>query len=132
MISVRQIQLLDLKGIVCPILMILFVSMSNNAFANQNVLEKMISLEVKNFRFKKVLSMIEDQANVHFVYNPEAVDVNKVVSITVKNTKLDLVLKELLVPISVNYLARDNRILLKAELPKPVPKINYDRQSLEK
>jgi len=132
MISVRQIQLLDLKGIVCPILMILFLSMSSNAFANQNVLEKMISLEVKNFRFKKVLSMIEDQANVHFVYNPEAVDVNKVVSITVKNTKLDLVLKELLVPISVNYLARDNRILLKAELPKPVPKINYDRQSLEK
>lgn len=125
--KVKRIQLLDLKSIVLPLLLI-FMLCSGHAFTSQNVLDKKVSIAVKNAKFKSVLSLIEDQANVHFFYSPETVDVHKEVTMNVKNIKLDLVLKELLQPLSVTYLARDNRILLKAEKPKETqqPLINHD------
>jgi TonB-linked SusC/RagA family outer membrane protein len=118
MTKVSKIQALDLKGIVFALLLILIVGNNSFSYANQNVLEKTISLDMKNSRFKNVLSVIEEQAKVHFIYNSEAIDVNKTISISAQNRKLDLVLQELFQPLSVNYQARDNRILLKLQLPK--------------
>ena len=83
----------------------------------QNVLEKSISLHAEGLRFKKVLSLIENQAGVQFVYSSSAIDTWQRVSLKVSNKKLDLVLRELLRPLSVDFSVTENRILLKSVAP---------------
>ncbi len=83
----------------------------------QNVLEKSISLHAEGLRFKRVLSLIEDQAGVQFVYSSSAIDTWQRVDLKVSNKKLDLVLRELLRPLSVDFSVTENRILLKSVAP---------------
>lgn len=77
----------------------------------QSVLEKKISLNVQGLRFKKVLSMIEEQADVRFVYSPSAIDVRQKVSIEIAEKRLELVLKELLKPQSVEFAVSENKVI---------------------
>lgn len=85
----------------------------------QNVLEKSISINVEGLRFKRVLSLIEDQADVQFVYSSSAIDTWQKVNLKASNKKLDLVLKELLQPVSMDFSVMENRILLKSVAPAP-------------
>jgi len=93
----------------------------------QNVLEKSVTLHAEGLRFKKVLSLIEDQADIRFVYSSSAIDTGQKVNLKVSNKKLDLVLRELLQPLSVDFSVTENRILLKSVAPvqpeknKPFP-----------
>ncbi len=79
----------------------------------QNVLERNISIQAEGLRFIKVLSLIEEQANVRFIYSPSAIDTRQKVTIKVTNRKLDNVLREFLLPLSVDFTVVENRILLK-------------------
>lgn len=79
----------------------------------QNVLEKTITLSADGLRLKKVLSLIEGRSGVRFIYSSSTIDMNNKVNINVANKKLDLVLKDLLNPLSVDYSVVDNRIILK-------------------
>ena len=83
----------------------------------QNILEKSISLQAEGLRFKRVLSLIEDQADVQFVYSSSAIDTRQRVSLKVSNKKLDQVLRELLQPLSVDFSVMENRIILKSAAP---------------
>jgi TonB-linked SusC/RagA family outer membrane protein len=83
----------------------------------QNVLEKSVTLHAEGLRFKKVLSLIEDQADIRFVYSSSAIDTGQKVNLKVSNKKLDLVLRELLQPLSVDFSVTENRILLKSVAP---------------
>lgn len=79
--------------------------------SGQNVLEKRVSLDIQGQRFKKVLAIIENQADVRFIYSPSAIDVNQRVNLKVENKKLDLTLKELFQPYSVSFTVSDDRII---------------------
>ncbi len=79
----------------------------------QNILDKNVSLQAENTRFKGVLSQIEEQAHVRFIYSSSAIDVRQKVSLQAYNKKLDLVLEELLRPLSIEYSVSGNRILLR-------------------
>ncbi len=85
----------------------------------QNVLERNISLQAEDLRFLKVLSLIEEQANVRFIYSPDAIDIRRKVTIKVTNKKLENVLKEVLLPLAVDFSVVDDRILLKRAIPQP-------------
>jgi TonB-dependent starch-binding outer membrane protein SusC len=83
--------------------------------SGQDILNKTISLNVENTEFKKVLTLIEKQANVHFLYSSSAIGVDHKVTMKVSDKKLEWVLNELVRPLSITYVVSENRILLKNE-----------------
>lgn len=97
--------------------LILFAICGGIAFAHsskgQSILEKSVSLSAENARFKGVLSQLEQQTQVRFIYSSSAIDVRQRVNLQVTNQKLNIVLKELLHPLSIDYIVSGNRITLK-------------------
>lgn len=84
----------------------------------QNVLNKSITVHAEGLNFKRMLSLIENQAGVQFVYSSSNIDTWQSVSLNVSNEKLGAVLKELLHPLSVEFSVTENRILLKKRIVK--------------
>lgn len=95
--------------------LIMCCSVSNATPVNgQSVLETKITLNEDNQRFKKVLTLIEEQANIRFIYSPSSIDVKQKVSIKAKDQKLDQLLTSLLKPMAISYSVLEDKILLKA------------------
>ncbi|MDH7461780.1 TonB-dependent receptor [Chitinophagaceae bacterium 26-R-25] len=69
----------------------------------QNVLDKKVSLHLKNEKIKNVLSELEKISDVKFVYSPEIIGSSRKVNVDANGKKLDLVLQELLNPLDVKY-----------------------------
>lgn len=79
--------------------------------SGQAVLEKRVSLDVQGVRFKKVLSMLGEQADVRFVYSSNSIDSQRQVTLKAFNQRLDLVLKELLNPYSIEFTVSDSKMI---------------------
>lgn len=80
----------------------------------QSILEKKVSLDVQHMQFKSVLSIIEEQAGVRFVYSPSVIDIWQKVNVKAHNKVLDLVLKELFQPHAIAFaVSEENMISLK-------------------
>ena len=89
-------------------------------------LSKTVSLQMEKTEIKKVLSTIEKQVNVRFVYSSSNINTSQVVTINVTKKRLDQVLNELLIPLSVEYLVKENRIILRSnqEVGSSIPTLN--------
>ncbi len=87
--------------------------------SGQNVLERNISIQAEDLRFMKVLSLIEEQANVRFIYSPSALNMRQKVTIKATNKKLENVLKEFLPPLAIDFTVAEDRILLKRANARP-------------
>ncbi len=81
--------------------------------SGQDFLNKYVTLEVKNVELGKVLTLLERQTEVHFLYSPSVIKVNQKVSVKANNRKLESVLAELFEPLSIVFTVSDNRVLLK-------------------
>lgn len=88
------------------------ISFANNAFS-QEVLNKSITLRTGTSTVKKVLFLIEKKADVKFVYSPNAIQAEQIVSFDFTDDKLSKVLEKLLSPLNISYEVMDNRILLR-------------------
>ncbi|MBB6004760.1 TonB-dependent receptor [Arcicella rosea] len=88
------------------------ISLANNAFS-QEVLNKSITLRTGTSTVKKVLFLIEKKADVKFVYSPNAIQAEQIVSFDFTDDKLSKVLEKLLSPLNISYEVMDNRILLR-------------------
>lgn len=88
------------------------ISFANSAFS-QEVLNKSITLRTGTSTVKKVLFQIEKKADVKFVYSPNAIQAEQIVSFNFSEDKLSKVLEELLNPLNISYEVIDNRILLR-------------------
>lgn len=84
----------------------------------QNILERNVSIQAENARFKAILSQIEEQAEVRFIYSSSAIDVRQRLNLLASHKKLDLVLKELLHPLSIEYSVSGKRILLRRSVTR--------------
>ena len=62
-----------------------------------------ITLRLKNVTVEEVLTSIENQTEYRFLYNKDIVDVSRIVSITVKNERMTLVLDKLFKGEGVSY-----------------------------
>lgn len=69
----------------------------------QNVLDKKVSLHLKNEKVKNVLSELEKISDVKFVYSPEIIRSSTKVNVNANNKKLNFVLQELLNPLDVKF-----------------------------
>jgi TonB-linked SusC/RagA family outer membrane protein len=74
-----------------------------------------ISLDMKNTTIEKVLQTIEEKSDYHFLYNNKLVNVDRKVSVRVKNAAIADVLNKLFASEDVEYQVEGNQIIL---LPK--------------
>ncbi len=73
---------------------------------------KDLNLNMKNSSIKEVLLKIEEQSEFYFMYSEKLVDVNRKVSVNIKNQKIDEVLDDLFAKTNVKYTVKDRFILL--------------------
>lgn len=71
-----------------------------------------ITLRLKNVTVEEVLTSIENQTEYRFLYNKDIVDVSRIVSITVKNELMTLVLDKLFKGEGVSYTIEKRQIVL--------------------
>jgi TonB-linked SusC/RagA family outer membrane protein len=93
------------------------VSWANDLSA-QELLNKRLSLDVKDSKIKMVLKQIEKSAGVHFSYSPQVIESGRPVSISVKDATLGEVLKQLLEPLQISYDVSGKQIVLSHD-PQP-------------
>ena len=82
----------------------LLLSFSMSAWAQK------VSLNFKNAKVETVLSSIKKQAGMGMVFSDQILDVNRTVSIHVKDVELGTALDKLLAGTNVLYEIRNNRI----------------------
>ncbi len=85
----------------------------------QEVLKTNVSLKIESLEVKKILSQIEKQADVKFVYSSNTIRLNQKVSIVISNNLAE-VLNDLFAPLQISYEVIGDRILLrkKSQLKK--------------
>ncbi|MCG6190143.1 TonB-dependent receptor [Maribellus maritimus] len=71
-----------------------------------------LSLDMEKSTVKEVLSVIEEQSDFYFMYSGKFIDVNREVSINVKNQKIETLLNILFAGTDTNYEIRDKFIVL--------------------
>ena len=90
-------------------LAVLFPTLSANATTEDTKL----NLSLKNANLPTILKEIKNQTKYDFMYNPKEIDVNKTISVNVKNVSLDSALKVCLSPFGLPYTMKDKIIILK-------------------
>jgi len=86
-----------------------------------------VSLKFTNTRFENVLSSIKKQTGYFLIYSDQVVNVNRLVSISVKNTDLANALSKLLEGTNIGYKIENNKIYFiekQRSAPQPSPKYN--------
>jgi TonB-linked SusC/RagA family outer membrane protein len=84
-----------------------------NVFASKSYSQtKVLNLDMKNSTVKEVLRNIEKQSEFVFMYSEKLIDVNREVSVNVKNKKINEVLDELFAGTDVGYKVKDRFVLL--------------------
>lgn len=78
----------------------------------QELLDKQISLRVEEKSIKTVLTQIENETKVSFVYSPAAINADRKVSINAQNQTLKEVLDAFFSPLHIKYRLLGNRIIL--------------------
>jgi TonB-dependent SusC/RagA subfamily outer membrane receptor len=71
-----------------------------------------ISLDMKNASIEKVLQAIEEKSDYYFLYNSKLIDVDRTVSVRVKNAAISAVLDELFKSENVEFEVQGSQIIL--------------------
>uniref|UniRef100_UPI0032169532 TonB-dependent receptor n=1 Tax=uncultured Draconibacterium sp. TaxID=1573823 RepID=UPI0032169532 len=73
---------------------------------------KLLNLNIDKTTVKEVLSKIEEQSEFYFMYSGKFIDVNREVSINVKNQKIEEILDLLFAGTNVDYTIKDKFVVL--------------------
>ncbi len=84
----------------------------------QELLNKGVTLELKNVILNEALIKIENETKVKFAYSSNLVSLQHIVSIEARKEKLDAVLDRLLTPLAIAYRVKNNQILLSRSAKK--------------
>ena len=99
--------------IVMKLTVILSLLLITQAFALKSYSQRtLINLKMENVTIKEVLRGIEEKSDFYFLYNNDLINVNRTVSIDVKNEKVQDVLSQLFADKSINFLVKDRQIVL--------------------
>jgi hypothetical protein len=90
-----------------------FVSLCYSSVANaQDKLKTNISISLEDKSLKTILTKLEKEANVKFIYSAEVIQVERITSIKAKNQSLAEVLDAFLSPLHVSYRGIEDGIVL--------------------
>lgn len=84
--------------------------------ANTYAQKTKVNLELNNTTVETVIETIEQKTDFRFIYKISDIDLNRVVSINVKNQAIDDVLEKLFKGTATDYIVRDTQIILKKVL----------------
>jgi TonB-linked SusC/RagA family outer membrane protein len=100
-------------SIIQMVLAICFVSFCYSRDADaQGMLETRISIRIEDKSLKTVLTKLEKEAKVRFMYSVEVIQADRTVVLNAKNQPLGEVLETLLSPLNILYRSTDNGIVL--------------------
>lgn len=95
------------------ILLALFADLSfGGSTLGQNLLDKKVTLNFRNANLKDVLSKLETDTGLRFIYSQEQIKANRKVSIQSHNEELKTALTKLLTPLDITYNVMSGRIVL--------------------
>lgn len=98
----------------CLALLCVGLSYAKGSYA-QELLEKRITLRAEEKSIKTILSKIESESNLKFVYSPASIKADRIVSINVQNKILKDVLENLFVPLEISYRVSGEKVILRYE-----------------
>jgi TonB-dependent starch-binding outer membrane protein SusC len=93
------------------IVMTISLTMANDS-KSQGILDKSVTVNGENEKITKLLSIIEKQAEVKFVYSNKTIKNQDRSTINRSNERLELILMELLIPLEIGYEVKDKIIIL--------------------
>lgn len=80
--------------------------------AGQEILDKKVSLSVDNLEISKVLSKVQKQTGVKFLYSSNTIHAERKISFSAIDKKLGDFITEIIIPLSIGYKVMDEQILL--------------------
>jgi iron complex outermembrane recepter protein len=86
----------------------------------QDILNRPVTLELNNVELKQAIQQLERSAEVPFIFSSKLIQAQRKVSISAKNTRLALVLEEVLTPLHIKYKVMDDHILLNVAVDAPL------------
>ena len=89
-----------------------------------------LNLKVENESVSKVLKLIEDQSDFHFLYRSDNLNGVPEVTIDVRGAKLEEVLDKVIVPFGFTYEIDDHTVVIKRAAPVPDP-VQAEQQKKE-
>jgi iron complex outermembrane recepter protein len=92
----------------------------------QEVLDRQVSLQLKEQNLADVLNKIEESASVKFIFSSKLIKSNRFVSLNAKQEKLSSVLESLLKPLNIGYKVSGNKIILNRQTENSTTQINEE------
>ncbi|MEP6932262.1 MAG: SusC/RagA family TonB-linked outer membrane protein, partial [Flavobacterium sp.] len=90
-----------------------------------------VSLELNNSTIEKVIETIEQKTDFRFIYKLNDIDLDRVITISVKDQPIDVVLNKLFKGTPTEFKVRDTQIILKKpELKTENINIRYEKQTI--
>lgn len=110
--------------------LLLLVAMFNIR-ANTYAQKTKVSLELNNTTVETVIETIEQKTDFRFIYKMNDVDLNRIISIKVKDQAINTVLEKIFKGTSVDYKVRDTQIILKKLLIEKVDVTFYLKKTIK-
>ena len=110
--------------------LLLLVAMFNIR-ANTYAQKTKVSLELNNTTVETVIETIEQKTDFRFIYKMNDVDLNRIISIKVKDQAINTVLEKIFKGTSVDYKVRDTQIILKKLLIEKVDMTFYLKKTIK-
>ncbi|TKC61211.1 SusC/RagA family TonB-linked outer membrane protein [Pedobacter hiemivivus] len=102
-------------GLLCKACLCFVLIISLSGFAQSK--EKLYSFKWKNATILNAFKQIENEAKVHFSYNPLDLNLNKRIDLNVEKAKIDEVLNAISKQVSIKYQINGNTIMIQSFTP---------------
>lgn len=99
--------------------------------ANTYAQKTKVNLELNNTTVETVIETIEQKTDFRFIYKMSDIDLNRVISINVKNQAIDVVLEKLFKGTATDYIVRDTQIILKRPLIEKTSTTFYVKKTIK-
>lgn len=99
--------------------------------ANTYAQKTKVNLELNNTTVETVIETIEQKTDFRFIYKMSDIDLNRVISINVKNQAIDVVLEKLFKGTATDYIIRDTQIILKRPIIEKTSTTFYVKKTIK-
>ncbi|MEP7142373.1 MAG: TonB-dependent receptor [Ferruginibacter sp.] len=80
--------------------------------SGQEILDKKVSISVENLEISKILSKVQKQTGVKFLYSSNTIQADRKISFSVIDKKLGVFINEFIRPLSIDFKVVEDQILL--------------------
>lgn len=109
---------LNLRKVLCIMRLTIFLltfSLAQTFAFSGHAQRNQFTLDIRNLTIEDALYQIEQQSNYVFLYNRDRVDVDRQVTLQVKDTPIEKVLSQLFAGTQINYRIIDRQIVLSSD-----------------